>query len=78
MDMSDHSSKDKSWKERLFSGRKSELGQLYHRYWGDICRYINSTFGSGPPDPEDVAQSVFVNFFSLDNPEAIENPRAFL
>ena len=60
------------------SANRQNLAQLYHRFWGEICKYVNSTFGSGPPDPEDVAQAVFTNFAALDNADDIENPRAFL
>ncbi len=56
----------------------SAVSRLYRRYWADICKYVNSTFGSGPPDPEDVAQTAFTNFAGLPDPEAVENPRAFL
>jgi len=55
-----------------------KLRHLHDRFWGDICKYVNRTFGSGPPDPEDVAQDVFTNFAALDNPAEIKNPRAFL
>lgn len=60
------------------SAKRENLSQLYNRFWGEICKYVNSTFGSGPPDPEDIAQTVFTNFAALDNPGQIENPRAFL
>ncbi|NOZ38249.1 MAG: sigma-70 family RNA polymerase sigma factor [Gammaproteobacteria bacterium] len=60
------------------SGKYESLSNLYSRFWEDICKYVNSTFGSGPPDPEDIAQAVFTNYAALDNTAEIENPRAFL
>jgi|GEM_PF-171038 len=58
--------------------KKKMLRQLYDRYWPDICKYVNTTFGSGPPDPEDIAQTVFTKFASLEDPSSVLNPRAFL
>ncbi|PCI34245.1 MAG: hypothetical protein COB54_00150 [Alphaproteobacteria bacterium] len=82
MDIADEKITDPMAKKSRQSNPNSEkchnLSLLYHRFWGDICKYVNSTFGSGPPDPEDVAQAVFTNFAALDNPGEIENPRAFL
>lgn len=60
------------------SGKYESLSKLYSRFWDDICKYVNSTFGSGPPDPEDIAQAVFTNYAALDNSAEIKNPRAFL
>jgi RNA polymerase sigma factor (sigma-70 family) len=56
----------------------AQLKVLYERYWNDLCRYVRATFGAGPPDPQDVAQSAFARFLSMDDREAVENPRAFL
>lgn len=54
------------------------LKQLYERYWTDLCRHIRATFGSGAADPQDVAQSAFARYLSIDDRQAVENPRAFL
>jgi len=54
------------------------LRELYRRHWTELCRYIAHTFGRGPPDPEDVVQTVFAQFAALPDAGAIENPRAFL
>lgn len=51
---------------------------LYERYWNDLCRHIRATFGAGSPDPQDVAQSAFARYLSIDDRQAVENPRAFL
>lgn len=58
--------------------RQGALNGLYRRHWQELCRYVVRTFGAGPPDPEDVAQAAFTRFAALDDPERIENPRAFL
>ncbi|MCG8507580.1 MAG: sigma-70 family RNA polymerase sigma factor [Sphingomonadales bacterium] len=58
--------------------RDGFLGDVYRRFWSDLCRYVHGTFGSGPPDPEDVAQTAFTKFAALDAPHAVRNPKAFL
>ena len=59
-------------------GRDETLANLYRRHLSELTRYIARTFGAGPPDPEDVAQAAFAQFAALENPQAVENPRAFL
>ena len=54
------------------------LADLYRRHLAELTRYIIRTFGAGPPDPEDVVQEAFAQFAALENPQAVENPRAFL
>ena len=54
------------------------LQKIYDRCKPELCRYISKTFGAGPPEPEDVVQAAFAHFAALDNPDRIENPRAFL
>jgi RNA polymerase sigma factor (sigma-70 family) len=58
--------------------REEPLAELYRRHLSELTRYIARTFGAGPPDPEDVAQAAFAQFAALENPQAVENPRAFL
>lgn len=59
-------------------GARAQLKQLYERHWNDLCRHIRATFGAGLPDPQDVAQSAFARYLSIDDHQAVENPRAFL
>lgn len=54
------------------------LPDLYKRYRRELVAFIRSKFGSGPPEPEDVAQQAFANFAALGLRETIANPRAFL
>jgi RNA polymerase sigma-70 factor (ECF subfamily) len=58
--------------------RDTGLDVLYARHWSELCQYIKWHFGTGPPDPEDVAQETFIKFAAIENREAIENPRAYL
>ena len=58
--------------------RETPLAELYRRHLSELTRYIARTFGAGPPDPEDVVQEAFAQFAALENPHAVENPRAFL
>jgi RNA polymerase sigma factor (sigma-70 family) len=59
-------------------GKPPLLDDLYRRYWQELCHYLKSRYGDGPPEPEDVAQATFAKFASLQQPTDIENPRAFL
>jgi RNA polymerase sigma factor (sigma-70 family) len=54
------------------------LGELYGRYWSELCRYLTRTFGAGPPDPQDVAQQAFLRYAALDSQDVIRNERAYL
>lgn len=66
---------------RVRAGQRSDRGKLdalYRHYWLDLCKYINRKFGPGPPEPEDIAQAAFMKFATLKDPQAIQNPHAFL
>lgn len=56
----------------------ARLKLLYERHWTELCRYIGATFGAGPPDPQDVAQSAFARYMTMNNQDVVDNPRAFL
>lgn len=58
--------------------RNRLLVDIYHTSWPRLCAYLRKTFGAGPPDPEDVAQTAFCKFAALEDPHAIKNPHAFL
>ena len=51
---------------------------LYRDLWPELCKYVAAKFGSGPPEPEDVAQLAFTRFAALKDPGSVQNPRAFL
>lgn len=58
--------------------RPAQLGELYKRHWGELVRFVHRTYGSGPPEPEDVAQIAFGQYAALAEPDQVENPKAFL
>lgn len=64
--------------EAALPRRDRGIDLLYARHWTELCHYIRRQFGVGPPDPEDVAQETFIKFASLENRDAIDNPRAYL
>lgn len=59
-------------------GEPQSLDILYHRYWVELRVYVERTFGLGPPEPDDVAQTAFIKFAAYSKDIAVENPRAFL
>jgi len=54
------------------------LGDLHRQYWASLCKFLNRNFGTGPPDPEDIAQAAFEKMAAVKNTRNIKNPRAFL
>jgi RNA polymerase sigma factor (sigma-70 family) len=69
---------DAASESRAHGRLDARVQELYQRHWNELCRYVNATFGVGPPDPEDVAQTAFTRFMALDDPHVVANPRAFL
>lgn len=57
---------------------ESLLGGLYQKYGLELIKYVQSKFGSGPPDPEDVVHASFLKLAGLRQLKNIENPRAYL
>lgn len=55
-----------------------DIERLYRSYKDRLRRYVAATFGTGPPDPEDVVQVAFENFAGREDRETIVNPEAFL
>ncbi len=54
------------------------LERLYRRHASELCGRLRNMFGSGPPDPEDIAQAAFAKIGEIKDIEAIRHPRAFL
>ncbi|PHR61101.1 MAG: hypothetical protein COA43_05545 [Robiginitomaculum sp.] len=54
------------------------LNGLYRDHYLGLCKAINHTFGSGPPEPEDLVQAAFEKFARLKNPLEIKDPRSFI
>ena len=63
------------------NGLKSQdplIERLYREHFKSICVNLQRSFGGGPPDPEDIVQSAFVKFASLESKSKINNPRSFI
>lgn len=58
-------------------GRNRLVEQLYRTYRDGLVRYLAGRFGSGPPDPEDIAQAAFVKLISGPLTE-LGDPRAYI
>lgn len=54
------------------------IDALYAAHRGELVRFLQIHYGSGPPDPDDVVQQAFVNYAALGDPSSVRNPRAFL
>ena len=59
-------------------GGESSVAHLYKRYWRELCLYVQHSFGSGPPEPEEVVQAAFVRYAAIPDKSAVRNPGAFL
>lgn len=60
------------WRDRMSSTRTHDLD------WRNLCAFLRARFGSGPPEPEDIAQQAFFKLASRRNDEILESPRAYL
>lgn len=54
------------------------INELYQRHAGNLLGYIRKLVGRGPPDPQDVVHASFEKLASLEFPDRVENPHAFL
>ncbi|WP_222990369.1 RNA polymerase sigma factor [Sphingomonas colocasiae] len=48
----------------------------YRAHWRELCSYVLRNFGSGPPDPEDVAQQAFMRLSGVGH--MVDNVGSFL
>ena len=58
--------------------RQNTVEDLYRLHWREICARLRRVFGSGPPDPEDLAQEAFARFTQVEDYGSISHPKAFL
>ncbi len=58
--------------------RNKEIGELYRLFFEPLCASIRKAFGSGPPDPDEIAQSAFTKYLAMENTDHVQNPKAFL
>lgn len=54
------------------------IDSLFRDHWLDVCRLLHKNYGSGPPEPEDVAQEAFSQFSQMKNVTEIQNPKAYI
>lgn len=63
---------------RLQKAAESDLKNFYQEHWRGLCAFLRKTYGSGPPEPEDVAQDAFFQLSKMKSRAHITNPKAFL
>lgn len=51
---------------------------LYQQYQEELCRYLMHKYQLPSGEAEDIVQTAFVRFAALEDPQAVENARAFL
>lgn len=54
------------------------VGHIYRTHRSAVLSYVRKNFGAGPPDPEDVVQTIFERYIGQADKQKIDNPRAFL
>ena len=67
--------------DRLTDGQERTVGALdllYKRNYGKLVNGLRAQFGSGPPEPEELAQRAFLKLAERGSLTDIDNPDAFL
>lgn len=59
------------------SNNFDKIKPIYAAHWKDLCGFLHARFDM-PPDPEDIAQATFIKFADLDDPDSVDNPKAYL
>jgi RNA polymerase sigma factor (sigma-70 family) len=54
------------------------IDALFRDHWLDVCRLLHKSYGSGPPEPEDVAQEAFSQFAQMKDTTEVKNPKAYI
>ncbi|WP_166422390.1 sigma-70 family RNA polymerase sigma factor [Paraglaciecola sp. 20A4] len=54
------------------------IDTLFRAHWRDVCRLLHKCYGSGPPEPEDVAQEAFSRFAQMSNTADVQDPKAYI
>jgi RNA polymerase sigma factor (sigma-70 family) len=54
------------------------IDALFSAHWLDVCRLLHKCYGSGPPEPEDVAQEAFTRFSQMNNIAEVRDPKAYI
>jgi RNA polymerase sigma factor (sigma-70 family) len=58
--------------------RRDAFLASYADDWTDLCAFLRTRFGSGPPEPEDLAQQAFVKLGERPADHEHESPRGFV
>ena len=65
--------------EDLNTWSRSDLfRESYTDDWKDLCAFLRTRFGPGPPEPEDLAQQAFVKLGERPTDREHESPRGFV
>lgn len=54
------------------------IDKLFRNHWRDVCRLLHKCYGSGPPEPEDVAQEAFSRFSQMKDTSEVQDPKAYI
>lgn len=57
---------------------QSRIARLYDEYFSEIVAGLTSTYGLGPPDPEDVAQRAFANLSAREDLDHIKDSKNYV
>jgi len=52
--------------------------RLYRDHWKVLCGRLRKVFGSGPPEPEDLAQTAFEKLLEYTDAARLDDPASFL
>ncbi|MEM7781362.1 MAG: sigma-70 family RNA polymerase sigma factor [Pseudomonadota bacterium] len=63
--------------ETTYDPRRGQLSALYERYFEPLVRGLRQKYGSGPPDPADVAQQTFERLQRRGELNDIKNLQSF-
>lgn len=56
----------------------SLVERLYRDHWKVLCARLRKVFGSGPPEPEDLAQTAFTKLIEHTDPATLDDPASYL
>lgn len=54
------------------------IESLYREHWHPLCSYLRRRFGTGPPEPEDIAQSAFIRLADRLEARSVRDPIPYL
>lgn len=69
---------DRDIHDEFTPSASASLGALYRRYFSKLVGDLRAAFGSGPPDPEDVAQRTFEQLIKRGTIHNINDLEAFM